>query len=106
MIITERPDSKKNALRQNITEVIDRETGNITQEITDITVQFRQESAYVKIYIDNLCAVAKALDSLNDVLFLILRNLDYDGYIAISTRYRKEYCKLVGIKYGTLGNRM
>ncbi|MCV5198030.1 hypothetical protein ACO0TU_27270, partial [Klebsiella pneumoniae] len=62
MNITERTDSKKKVLRQNITEVIDRETGNVTQEITDITVQFPQEPAYVKIYIDNLCAVTKAPD--------------------------------------------
>ncbi|MCV5784107.1 replication/maintenance protein RepL [Escherichia coli] len=106
MNITERRDSKKKVLRQNITEVIDRETGNVTQEITDITVQFPQEPAYVKIYIDNLCAVTKAPDSLKDVLFLILRKLDYDGYIALSTRYRKEICKLLGIKDGTLRNRL
>ena len=94
MNITERTDSKKKVLRQNITE------------ITDITVQFPQEPAYVKIYIDNLCAVTKAPDSLKDVLFLILRKLDYDGYIALSTRYRKEICKLLGIKDGTLRNRL
>ncbi|MCZ5120673.1 hypothetical protein O6A27_28255 [Escherichia coli] len=68
--------------------------------------QFPQEPAYVKIYIDNLCAVTKAPDSLKDVLFLILRKLDYDGYIALSTRYRKEICKLLGIKDGTLRNRL
>ena len=51
MNITERTDSKKKVLRQNITEVIDRETGNITQEITDITVQFPQEPALSLIHI-------------------------------------------------------
>ncbi|HGW9014250.1 TPA: hypothetical protein ACNEB8_005138 [Escherichia coli] len=105
MHVIEKTGNQKRVIRQTTTQVVDHD-GVIKKETEELTIQFPQEPPYVKIYIDNLCAVTKAPDSLKDVLFLILRKLDYDGYIALSTRYRRGICKILGIKDGTLRNRL
>ncbi|WPR87925.1 hypothetical protein [Klebsiella aerogenes] len=91
---------------QKETESIDRSTGELTKTVEESIVRFNKEPPYIKMYIEDLCAIANAPNSLKDVLLLSLRKLDYDGYINLSTRYRKQMCIELGIKDGTLRNRL
>ncbi|HDL7459361.1 TPA: hypothetical protein PXN90_004427 [Yersinia enterocolitica] len=88
------------------TVTLDRETGELSKESEESIARVSQEPPYIKMYIDDLCSIANAPNSLKDILLLILRKLDYDGYITLSTRYRKQMCLELGIKDGTLRNRL
>lgn len=106
MIISGAEKKFKNVSYQKITETIDRDTGEIQKETEERSVRFSAEPPYIKMYIDDLCAVVNAPNSLKDILLMILRKLDYDGYITLSTRYRKQICAELNIKDGTLRNRL
>ncbi|EKJ5694731.1 hypothetical protein PJO24_004973 [Salmonella enterica] len=96
----------KSVIFQRITETVNHDTGVLKKDVDEQVLRYNPEPPYVKIYIDDLCSIVNAPGALKDVLFLILRKLDYDGYIALSTRYRREMCSFLGIKDGTLRNRL
>ena len=106
MLISGAEKKYKNTYYQRVTETIDRETGEVQKETEETDVRYSPEPPYVKMYIADLCAVVNAPNSLKDVLLMILRKLDYDGYIALSTRYRRQICAELNIKDGTLRNRL
>lgn len=106
MIVTGAEKKSKKIIFQHTTETVDRETGEITKETAESTSRFNAEPPYIKMYIDDLCAVVNAPNAVKDLLLLILRKLDYDGYITLSTRYRKQLCAELEIKDGTLRNRL
>jgi hypothetical protein len=85
---------------------IDFSTGETNQETSTKVVKIPTEPPYVKLYIDDLCAIVDIPDSLKTVLLQMLRKLDYDGYITLSTRFRKELCEKLSIKDQTLRNRL
>ncbi len=91
---------------QHSRELVDHETGAIEKETKEQVVRVDAEPPYIKMYIDDLCAVVNAPNSLKDVLLLALRKLDYDGYLSLSTRYRKQICTQLDITDGTLRNRV
>ena len=99
-------NSVRSVIYQKVTETLDKETGEVITDSNEKLVRYDPEPPYIKMYIEDLCAVVNAPNSLKDVLFMSLRKLDYDGYITLSTRYRKQICTELGIKDGTLRNRL
>jgi hypothetical protein len=81
-------------------------TGETNQETSTKVVKIPAEPPYVKLYIDDLCAIVDVPESLKTVLLQMLKKLDYDGYITLSTRFRKELCEKLNIKDQTLRNRL
>ncbi|EGX9017147.1 replication/maintenance protein RepL [Salmonella enterica] len=107
MYLTDENKTKyKNAFYEEKKTTINTETGEVESESNLSLVRYNAEPPYVKMYIDDLCAIVNIPNSLKDILFLILRKLDYDGYITLSTRYRKLICENLKIKDGTLRNRL
>jgi len=91
---------------QETTRAIDKETGEITQESTTSVVRLPAEPPYVKLYLDDLCALVNVQDGQKRLLLALLRRLDYDGYIALTPRFRKELCEKLDIKDQTLRNQL
>jgi hypothetical protein len=91
---------------QEIERHIDHKTGCITGETTSKIIRHPAEPPYIKLYIDDLCALAQVPESLKSTLLLLLRKLDYDGYITLSPRFRKDACARLGIEEKTLRNRL
>lgn len=89
---------------QSQTSIVDLNTGEETQTTETKTTRLPKEPPYVKLYIDDLCSLIAIPKSLRDILLLIIKKLDYEGYITLSTRYRKEMCKTLGIKDQSLRN--
>ncbi|MFJ5692094.1 hypothetical protein [Providencia stuartii] len=96
----------KNVLYESVNTHVDMNTGEILTEVTEKVVKVNPEPPYIKMYIDDLCAIVNTPNSLKDVLLLAVRKLDYEGYISLTTRYRKQMCEILGIKDGTLRNRI
>lgn len=96
----------KTAIYEHKRETLNVSTGEVISQSKTTLARYSSEPPYVKMYIDDICSIVKIPDSLKNVLFLMLRKLDYDGYITLSTRYRKLMCEELNIKDGTLRNRL
>ena len=97
---------EKKSVYQETTQTVNHETGEIVSETSTKIAKYAGEPSYLKLYIDDICALASVSESLKKTLLLLLRKLDYDGYITLSTRYRKFMCSEMGIVDGTLRNRL
>ncbi|MCP3700024.1 MAG: hypothetical protein GY920_15940 [Aliivibrio sp.] len=85
---------------------VDATTGEVLQQTTVETLKLPAEPPYIKMYLDDICYLNNLKKSSSDVLNMLLRKLDYDGYITISTRYRQEMLSTLNIKEQTLKNRI
>lgn len=93
-----------NVVRLERTTEIDYETGEIKSETSTSSQNYGKEPPYIKLYIDDLTTVLKIPNAQRNVLDLMLRKLDYEGYIALSTRYKKEMAKKLEISDQSLRN--
>jgi hypothetical protein len=93
-----------NVIRLERTTEIDYTTGEITRESTTSSENYGKEPPYIKLYIDDLTTVLKIPNAQRNVLDLMLRKLDYEGYMALSTRYKKEMAKILNISDQSLRN--
>lgn len=89
-----------------VERAVNHDTGEITSTTTTNVVKLPKEPPYVKMYIDDLCGLINIGKAPQDVLWYLLKKLDYEGYITISTRFRKVICDGLGIKEQTLRNRL
>lgn len=83
---------------------IDYHTGEVVREITTAKTFPLKEPPYVKIYLDDLASLLKIPNAQKNVLQLMLAQLDFEGYIALSPRYRKKMCEELGISAPALRN--
>lgn len=96
--------AKTNVVRmERITEV-DHLTGEITKENIVQSLVFGSEPPYIKMYLDDLSDILNIPNAQRTVLDLMLPKLDYDGYITLSTRYRREMSDKLGINDQSLRN--
>jgi hypothetical protein len=93
-----------NVVRLERTTEIDYETGEIKRETSTSSQNYGKEPPYIKLYIDDLTSILKVPNAQRNVLDLMLRKLDYEGYIALSTRYKKEMAKTLSISDQSLRN--
>ncbi len=96
--------AKTNVVKmERITEV-DHQTGEITKENIVQTLVFGAEPPYIKMYLDDLSDILNIPNAQRTVLDLMLPKLDYDGYITLSTRYRREMSEKLGFNDQSLRN--
>ncbi|MGD1524656.1 hypothetical protein [Vibrio owensii] len=82
------------------------DSGEILESRETNVTRFPKEPPFVKLYVDDICCLLDIQKSLSDTLLILLRKVDYDGYITMSGRYRKEVCAQLQIKEKTLRNRL
>lgn len=85
---------------------LNHQTGEVTSETITNVVRLPQEPPYVKMYIDDLCQLMEIPAADRKTLELLLKKLDYEGFITLSPRFRKETCEKLGIKDQTFRNRL
>ena len=95
-----------NVYRQETTHITDNDTGEIRRSETVESAYIESEPPFVKIYIEDVCALNRVPKSQQDVLYHLIKKLDYEGYITISTRYRQQICEALDIKPQTLSNKI
>jgi len=89
-----------------ITEIVNKETGEVsTREETNV-VKIPAEPPYVKLYLEDLSYITGIGSSLGKTLHVLLRKLDYEGCITLSPRFRKICCAELGVKNCTFRNRL
>jgi len=82
--------------------VVDHKTGEVYSE--EKVVQFPTEPAYVKLYLDDLGALLQLPGKTSALLHALVRGMDYDGCITLSTKKREIICDQVGLKRNSLCN--
>ena len=97
---------EKRTIYEREETVTDNSTGEALSTKKTSVCRIPQEPPYMKVYLNDLCRLTNVPKANEDVLKLLLRKLDYDGYITISTRYREEIQKKLNITAGTLRNRI
>jgi len=91
---------------QETVHIADSETGEISSTQSTIKRKIEAEPPFVKLYIDDVCALSRVPKSQKDVLYYLIKKLDYDGYITISTRYRTLMAKELGVKPQSIANKI
>jgi len=99
-------NNKKTVVYMETQRNINYESGHILSETTTQTSREPQEPPFVKMYIGSVCMLRGVPKGAQDTLLAILRKLDYEGYITLSTRYRQKCCEELGIKEQTFKNNL
>jgi len=98
--------STKKIVFERQVHTVDRETGEVLESSSSNVYRLPAEPAYVKMYLDDLCIFVSAPDALKSMLLMLLRRVDYDGYIPLTPRVRKEIAAHLGIADQTFRNRL
>lgn len=88
------------------TTTVDHETGEVMKEVTSNVIQLPVEPPYVKMYINDLCSLIGLHEAQKSLLMLLLRKLDYEGYIVVTGRFKALVCAELNIQDGTFRNRL
>jgi hypothetical protein len=96
----------KKIVQSEITSHVDRDTGEVVTETNTKVVRFPQEPPFVKMYIQDLCAIVGVADADQALLRHLLLHLNYEGFVFLSSRLREKIAKSLRISQKTLRNRM
>lgn len=98
--------STKKVIHSTVAQVVNLQTGEIVETSSTNVFRLPSEPPYVKMYLDDLCVLISVPDSQKTLLLHLLRRLDYEGYITLSPRARKDISKTLGIADQTFRNRL
>lgn len=98
--------SNKKIIQNTTSQVVNLKTGEVVESTTSNVFQLPSEPPYVKLYLDDLCVLVNVSDSLKTLLLSLLRRLDFEGYILLSPRSRKEIAAKLVIADQTFRNRL
>lgn len=96
---------KKTVYEKEITE-LDGDTGEIKKRVNTVVKAFNVEPDYVKVYLQDICYFNDIPKSQMDVLFHLLKHLNYENCIVITSRIRKEIAERLNIGPQTLSNKI
>jgi hypothetical protein len=86
--------------------VVDLQTGEVSESSTTNVYRLPVEPPYVKLYLDDLCDLIKVPDSQKGLLLKLLKRLDFEGYILLTPRIRKDLAADMGVADQTFRNRL
>ncbi len=86
----------KKIIKQSTETKIDNSTGEIIESIDRKEYKIPKEPDFIKLYIDDISFLMKLPN--NDVLFCLLKKMNYDGEVIIIKPIAEEICRLAGLK--------
>ena len=93
---------KKKIIREHHIEV---ETKKGTYErATETVSHIPNEPSYVKLYIQDIMLFCGLKSRSADIVFMLLRRLDFDGIITLTRRWKENASRELGIKPQTFDN--
>lgn len=92
----------KKVTKEVTTNLVDHETGEIkeTKNLKERIVA--REPDYIKLYIDDLIKLNDLPKSTNDILYNILKRMNYDNEIVLVSHNKAKIAKELGIKLNTI----
>lgn len=93
---------KKRVHYMEVTEQVDKETGEVTNIKKRASFQVPREPDYVKLYVRDLIRLKDLPPSSGKVLMALLRSMGYNNIIPVYAPIKKMMCQDLGIKMNTL----
>ncbi len=95
--------AKKNLhVQEVVTEVVDHETGEITESKTTSTAMFEKEPAYVKLYLEDIGNMNGLNPSEKKVCYAIIKTMGYNNLVPNMKFIKEKMARDLGMKYNTL----
>jgi|TARA_A100001015_G_C15038310_1_gene737798 hypothetical protein len=88
----------KKAVKEVCKESYDSETGEIKHSSKIIELPSIHEPPYVKLYLDDLGSLLKLPGKCTDVLHILVRRMDYDGYVSLGLNGKKRIVEELKLK--------
>ena len=82
-------EKKSKKITTRVTEIVDRKTGEILYD-EGTTVSFEREPDYVKLYLNDISRLMNLTVSGHRTFFALLRKMNFDCEIILTTSVRKE----------------
>ena len=96
---------KRKLTKTEITEVLDKETGEITiQNTKSQSFLIDKEPDYIKLYIEDISRLKDIPAGMNKVLFEIIKSINYNGIVMAYMPIKKLMCANMGITISYLNN--
>jgi len=91
-------------IREETKSVIDVSTGEVRSEERNQVIQFPKEPAYVKLYLDGITRIHDMPSGTSNVLYELLKKMDYEHRINLNAAVKKRICEIVDYKKQSLDN--
>lgn len=85
---------------------VDMETGEVKSETSTKVTRLPSEPPYVKLYLEDLGRLLDLPGGPQDLLFMLIRKIDYEGMITLSAGSRRRIADRLGISDQTFRNRL
>ena len=96
------PNTKVVEISESVTSDVC--TGEVRTTETVTTFRVPKEPPYVKVYLNDLSALLELPKGAGDVMYELLKLLDYEGCVSLNPVIRQRICESVGIKPQSLKN--
>ena len=89
---------------ETVETTVDKETGEEVETKSAKVMRLPSEPAFVKLYIDDLSAILRIPDGPKSLIWLLVRQMTYDGIIPVTAGTRRRMSEELGIKETTFRN--
>ena len=89
---------------ETVKKAVDKETGVEVSTESATVSRLPSEPNFVKLYIDDLSSILKIPDGPKSLIWLLVRQMSYDGIIAVTPGTRRRMSEELSIKEKTLRN--
>lgn len=94
----------KKLIQETHTTHVDEKTGEVLSETNTKVVQLPTEPPFVKLYIEDLSSLYGLPKASPDLLYALIKKLDYEGQISLNAASKRQICEATGKAMKTLDN--
>lgn len=94
--------SKKKVTYEKSTEVLDKETGEVTLVTREQTSMIEREPDYVKLYIGDIMRLNELPPATGKVMIALLKSMGYNNIIPAYAPIKRMICRDLGITMNTI----
>ena len=91
-------------IREKTCTVIDKSTGEVTEEKKETVLQFPKEPSFIKLYLDDIHRLHDIPNNSSGLLFGLLKCMDYEQMINLNSTIKKRIANAAGYKITSLNN--
>lgn len=91
-------NKNKKIIRANSTEIINHETGEIHETISNTTFFVEKEPEYIKMYVNDIARLKNLPTGMQPILMELIKSMGYNNVIPAYKPIKDMICKNLGIK--------
>jgi len=95
-------EEKRKVFQSHQQTTMDGSTGEVQNELVITSRHIGTEPEYIKMYIDDILHLSKIPQGLNQVLYALIKLMNYEGQIVLNSSVKKLICTQIGKSMATL----